>query len=352
MVTFKPRIFIGSAGGAKDIVHALHEVLSVKAAPIAWYHDDTIAASKTVIERLDKIAHSEVDGAVLVLTVDDLRKRDGSQSWTPRDNVIFELGLFIGSVGRDRTFGLLCSHCAKKLTLPSDLFGVTWVEYQDPRCNGASPTGDTVAYLNQLATAVRPAADRILKGLEAAKVSPVRAPGLPDLVKAYPMRGSVPRHTWNEVLQNASQHVWLYGMAEHGYADDDEVPELLTSAARRGCEIRVLLLDPEHSGTLMVDREEGNPSGTIAPRIRAALARFQVMAEACGGNMRVHVYDGPPTVSIVRGDDRILVTPYVRYISGDNTPTFELESAESNGMFVRYARHFRKVWDESRPWKG
>ncbi|KOG29343.1 hypothetical protein AQJ84_04385 [Streptomyces resistomycificus] len=153
------------------------------------------------------------------------------------------------------------------------------------------------------------------------------------------------------MLENASRHVWLYGMAEHGYAEDDAVPELLASAAARGCDIRVLLLDPDHSGTLMVDREEGNPSGTIAPRIRASLARFQAMAEACGGKMKVHVYDGPPTVSIVRGDDRILITPYVRYIAGANTPTFELESAEKNGMFVRYARHFTKVWDGSRPWK-
>ncbi|MER6441262.1 TIR domain-containing protein [Streptomyces sp. NPDC001185] len=350
-MAFKPRIFIGSAGGAKDIVHALKEVLSASAAPIAWY-DDAFAASKTVIERLDEIAHSEIDGAVLVLTVDDLRERDGSKSWTPRDNVVFELGLFIGALGRDRTFGLLCSHCSKNLALPSDLFGVTWVGYHDPRCNGASASGDAVAYLKQLATAVRPAADQIMKDLEAAQIAPVRTPGLPDLVKAYPIRGRVPPHTWNEVLEGASRHVWLYGMAEHGYADDDEVPELLASAASRGCEIRVLLLDPEHSGTLSVDREEGNPSGTIAPRIRAALARFQSMAEACGGRMKIHVYDGPPTVSIVRGDDRILITPYVRYISGDNTPTFELENAESNGMFVRYARHFRKVWDESRPWKG
>lgn len=351
MVTFKPRIFIGSSGEAKDIAHSLRQALSVSAAPIAWF-DNAFTVSKTTIERLDEIAQSEIDGAVLVLTADDLRERDGNATLTPRDNVIFELGLFIGAVGRDRTFGLMCSHCANTLALPTDLLGVTWLTFYNPRCNGASSATDPIAYLKQLTDAVRGAADQVLRGLEAAKISPVRAPGVPDLVKAYPIRKSVTRYTWNEILRGASQHIWLYGMAEHGYADDDDVPELLASAARRGCKIRVLLLDPAHSGTLMVDREEGNPSGTIAPRIRAALARFQVMAGECGDAMQVHVYEGPPTVSIVRGDDRILITPYVRYISGDNTPTFELESAESNGMFGRYARHFRKVWDDSRPWKG
>jgi hypothetical protein len=204
--------------------------------------------------------------------------------------------------------------------------------------------------MRDLAHSVGPAADQILTSLRAAQRSPVRAPGLPDLVKSYPYRGMVTRAVWNEVLENASRHVWLYGMAEHGYAEDDAVPDLLAAAAARGCEIRVLLLDPDHSGTLSVDREEGNPSGTIAPRIRASLARFQAMAEACDRRMKVHVYEGPPTVSIVRGDDRILITPYVRYVAGVNTPTFELESAEKNGMFVRYARHFSKVWAGSRPW--
>jgi predicted nucleotide-binding protein len=44
------------------------------------------------------------DFAILVLTPDDLTQSRGKQQPSPRDNVVFELGLFIGALGRDRVF--------------------------------------------------------------------------------------------------------------------------------------------------------------------------------------------------------------------------------------------------------
>jgi hypothetical protein len=34
--------------------------------------------------------------------------------------------------------------------------------------------------------------------------------------------------------------IWLYGMAEFGYATDDDVPGLLAAASSKGCKIQVL----------------------------------------------------------------------------------------------------------------
>jgi Predicted nucleotide-binding protein containing TIR-like domain len=49
-------------------------------------------------------------------------KREKSVN-SPRDNVIFELGFFMGSLGRERTFMVYCRD--EKINLPSDLAGVT-----------------------------------------------------------------------------------------------------------------------------------------------------------------------------------------------------------------------------------
>jgi predicted nucleotide-binding protein len=45
----------------------------------------------------------------------------------PRDNLIFELGLFTGTLGRAKTFLVKCRD--EDIELPSDLLGVTTVEY-------------------------------------------------------------------------------------------------------------------------------------------------------------------------------------------------------------------------------
>jgi predicted nucleotide-binding protein len=59
------------------------------------------------------------DFAVIVLTADDVIIMRETRTQTPRDNVMFELGLFMGAIGRGRTF-VVCPN-TPGLTLPSDL---------------------------------------------------------------------------------------------------------------------------------------------------------------------------------------------------------------------------------------
>jgi len=66
--------------------------------------------------------------------------------------------------------------------------------------------------------------------------------------------------------------------------------------------------------------------------------------------MDIRVYDGHPTVSVVRGDNRLLVTPYLRYFVGSNSPTFELHADRAPKMFARYARQFESTWNLAEDW--
>jgi transcriptional regulator with XRE-family HTH domain len=165
-----------------------------------------------------------------------------------------------------------------------------------------------------------------------------------ETVLPYADRGLISRQQWNGIIQGAASHLWLYGMAEFGYATDDDVPAIISDAVGAGCQVRVLLLDPGYSGMADIDAGEGSPPGTLATRIRAALARFTQMREAAGPQMQLRTYDTHPTVSVVRGDNRMLVTPYLRFSIGSNSPTFELTEASARKMFGRYARHFDHMW--------
>jgi len=82
--------------------------------------------SQTTIESL-VTSLPDFDFAILVLTSDDITTIRGESQQTPRDNVIFELGLFMGALGRNRTF-LLCNR-AHRIALPSDLWGLNLAMY-------------------------------------------------------------------------------------------------------------------------------------------------------------------------------------------------------------------------------
>jgi transcriptional regulator with XRE-family HTH domain len=172
-----------------------------------------------------------------------------------------------------------------------------------------------------------------------------------ESVKPYADRGLVTREQWNGIIHGAARELWLYGMAEYGYATDGDVPAILARATARGCQVRVLLLNPASPESVAIDRDEGHPPGTLAARTRAALARFSMMRRRCGPRMRIRVYDGYPTVSVVRGDDAMLVTPYMRFFVGSNSPTFEFRAGEAPKMFTRYTRHFESTWTDAEDWR-
>lgn len=76
------------------------------------------------------------DFAVLLLTDDDLTRSRGKAKASPRDNVVFELGLFMGALGRRRTFVVVSARGktgekAVEVKMPSDLFGNTEVRLRD-----------------------------------------------------------------------------------------------------------------------------------------------------------------------------------------------------------------------------
>lgn len=81
---------------------------------------------RTIIEKLER--YSDVGFCFVVLTPDDVGyKKDASQKkqYRARQNVIFEIGLFTGKLGRSR----VCCLYKRELELPSDLHGVLYLKY-------------------------------------------------------------------------------------------------------------------------------------------------------------------------------------------------------------------------------
>lgn len=92
-----------------------------------WTQGSFLVGTYT-LERLEQIAQA-TDFAVLVVTPDDVVESRGTLRRAARDNVIFELGLFIGAIGRQRTY-IVAEHGDGQLKLPTDLDGLTWLPYK------------------------------------------------------------------------------------------------------------------------------------------------------------------------------------------------------------------------------
>jgi predicted nucleotide-binding protein len=117
----RARVFIGSSSSGKEVARAIQVQLSDVADAEVW-DEGVFGLSMGTLESLVQ-ALDTFDFAVLVLTPADLLVSAGEQKNAPRDNVLLELGLFMGRLGRSRTFAV-CQRDSN-LKLPSDLAGVS-----------------------------------------------------------------------------------------------------------------------------------------------------------------------------------------------------------------------------------
>jgi hypothetical protein len=122
----KPRIFLGSSGQQAKLVDEITRGLEDVADVEPW--TTTFNPGRSTLDRLVELSQ-EVDFAAFVFAQDDWTSTEAAQSGqaSPRDNVVFEAGLFGGALGIRRTF-ILHADGSK---LPSDLLGLTSVRY-DP----------------------------------------------------------------------------------------------------------------------------------------------------------------------------------------------------------------------------
>jgi len=125
-----PRTFIGSSTEGLSLATSLSELLrkSEVAASEVWNEGTVFGLGTATLEALEQ-AVLQYDFGVFVFTPDDELRVRGKSKRVARDNVILELGLFIGKLTRRRAFIIRPSK--KTIELPSDLLGITTAEY-DP----------------------------------------------------------------------------------------------------------------------------------------------------------------------------------------------------------------------------
>ncbi|NBD24514.1 TIR domain-containing protein [Paenibacillus glycinis] len=138
----RPKLFLGSTSEAKKLALAVMKELERVAEVTPWFagafqvNNDTM----TDLEHQADIS----DFAVFLFTAHDVVELRDKVMMIPRDNVVFELGLFWGKLKRGRVFFVVPRAVAQErpdgrvideFHIPSDLNGLTYLTYDPDRPN-------------------------------------------------------------------------------------------------------------------------------------------------------------------------------------------------------------------------
>ncbi len=141
----KPSLFIGSSSESLDVAERVQVILE-RVAEVTIWNQGVFGLNESGFESLLK-ALNKFDYACFILSDDDVIISRDERKNSVRDNVILEIGLFLGRLGRNRVFIL---HGRKnKPSLPSDLDGINFIGYDDDRSD------------NNLEAALTPACTKI-----------------------------------------------------------------------------------------------------------------------------------------------------------------------------------------------
>ncbi len=273
----RPSVFLGSSAEGLRIAKAIHQNLRHVSDVTMWSQgvfglgEGTLEA---LVERLPTF-----DFAVLVLTPDDVLVSRGVDTPSPRDNVLLELGLFIGALGRKRSF--IVYERGQQLKLPSDLAGVTLADFQTHADgNLQASLGDATYPIEEKIRELGPRvcgdfalciptsnadADEFSRELRFHLLTQLVGEGLKLLDYCPPIERTGEPHTlWHfrEQIQNlADKENPRYLLAIWpGLCSDDDQGYVLTALrrlARRGCRIAFINEFPE------IDASDRDFSGKV-----------------------------------------------------------------------------------------
>lgn len=125
----KPALFVGSSSESLDVAYAAQKNLEDVAEVVVWTQG-IFELSKFYLESLLE-ALEDTEFGLFIFGPDDVLRIRGTEMSAARDNVVFELGLFIGRLGRDRSF-ILMPKGLSDFHLPTDLLGISTATFQPP----------------------------------------------------------------------------------------------------------------------------------------------------------------------------------------------------------------------------
>jgi len=174
-----------------------------------------------------------------------------------------------------------------------------------------------------------------------------RVGDIAEIVAAFPRRASVDALKWRRLIDQGKQQIDLLGYT--AYFLPQLVPEfvdILLEKCEAGCQIRLIIADPECEQVRLRDDEEQEPI-TLVARIETSLRAYEPLLASSNAELRFQA--APLYNSVFRFDEEMFVTPHLYATPGHSAPLLHLRRIGPNGMFARFASHFEGIWADTTP---
>ena len=131
-----PLVFVACAAEALPVAKAIQAHFENGKTVVEIWTDSVFKPSQGTMESLEAKL-SSADFCVAIFSADDRVESRGRESVAPRDNTVFELGLFAGAIGRQRSF--FAVQKGRDIKIPTDLAGITSLRFTMAGPAGAIP---------------------------------------------------------------------------------------------------------------------------------------------------------------------------------------------------------------------
>lgn len=127
----KPRLFVGTAEESSELVRAIRKNIGERVAVKSWR--EAFPSGEFVLESFLKAVRAHAFGLFILTpaaqTIENSGAKNERRWWSPRDNVVLEVGAFLAKYGRAHTL-IMAPQDISDFKIPTDLKGLTIIGYE------------------------------------------------------------------------------------------------------------------------------------------------------------------------------------------------------------------------------
>lgn len=312
----KYKVFIGSSSEHLDYAESVQLNLARMDGieTICWHQGVFQPGHYPLDDLLNQLG--KMSFGIFVLAPDDFIEIRGKKYNTVRDNVLFEMGMFYGALGKNRTFFIAPQNTEEQFRIPSDLEGINYARYHWESSE------------DNFDQQVGPACAQIKRSIKAEMKNVTSK----NTIEKYGLFSEFDG-IYDGLFQSSKAVTTAFIHSRRWRESNlDAIKNYLN---KEEAHWEILLPDIENTELIRTIKGHFSDGRTMVSKIIDAYIFFIENAENHSGKLTIYLYSFYPTYSFYRFDNKVVVSFYPLTSERRPTPTLLLNLEEECNDFFK-----------------